>query len=460
MSAVLQSAPATDSADLFGVRGLARRFPREFLWGAATSAFQIEGATATDGRGPSIWDTFCATPGNVLGGGTGEVACDHYHRLEQDLDLMQSLGLPAYRFSIAWPRVQPAGTGAWNPAGMAFYDRLVDGLLARGIQPHATLYHWDLPQALQDAGGWNSRETVGRFVDYAASIGERLGDRLASIATHNEPWVVATLGHEQGIFAPGLKSRRVASQVSHHLLLSHGLALQSLRAAGVRCPLGIVLNQSPTEALCPTAAAESRARLEDGLLVRWYMDPLFAGHYPEDVLAHLGADAPTVAPGDLEQIRQPLDFLGINYYTRNLADEHGVRALPAGTPGLTAMGWEVHPPGLSSLLQRLHRDYRLPALYIMENGAAFEDTFAQGEVVDPQRIDYLRRHLEAVADARDAGVDVHGYFVWSLLDNFEWNHGYTQRFGLVWVDFATQERIIKRSGRWYAGVTRENAVPA
>ena len=460
MNAVLHGASLPDANDPAVAGDLAARFPPGFLWGAATSAFQIEGAASVDGRGPSIWDTFCAVPGNVLGGGTGEVACDHYHRLEQDLDLMQALGLPAYRFSIAWPRVQPAGAGAWNGAGLAFYDRLVDGLLARGIQPHATLYHWDLPQALQDAGGWASRETVGRFVDYADGIGRHLGDRLASIATHNEPWVVATLGHEQGIFAPGLRDRRAAFLAAHHLLLSHGLALQSLRATGLRCPLGIVLNQSPTEALQATPAAEARAWLEDGLLVRWYMDPLFRGSYPADVVAYLGADAPAVHPGDLENIRQPLDFLGLNYYTRNLADERGVQPPAPGTPGLTAMGWEVHPAGLTRLLQRLHRDYQLPALYIMENGAAFDDAKVRGEVADPQRIDYLRRHLEAVADARETGVDVRGYFVWSLLDNFEWASGYARRFGIVHVDYESLERTPKHSARWYAALLAAHAAQA
>ena len=450
MSAVLQSPPMPQGGDPFGVGGLACRFPADFLWGAATSAFQIEGAAAVDGRGPSIWDTFCRQPGAVLGGGTGEIACDHYHQLERDLDLMQALGLPAYRFSIAWPRVQPTGSGDWNEAGFAFYERLVDGLLARGIQPHATLYHWDLPQALQDAGGWAVRSTVACFVRYAEEVGKRLGGRLASLATHNEPWVVATLGHEPGLFAPGLRDRAIAFQVAHHLLLSHGLALRSLRNAGLRCPLGIVLNQSPTHATTP--AAEARARLEAGLLVRWYMEPLFRGEYPPDVLGYLGTAAPVVIGGDMEAIRQPLDFLGLNYYTRNLATPEGIRSPAPGTPGLTAMGWEVYPAGLGELLVRLDRDYDLPPLYVMENGAAFDDRLERDQVLDLARIDYLRAHLAAVADARDAGVDVRGYFVWSLLDNFEWASGYARRFGIVYVDYATLRRLPKQSARWYAAL--------
>lgn len=431
---------------------LAARFPAGFVWGTATSAFQIEGAAAVDGRGDSIWDVFCRQPGAILDGGTGDVACDHYHRLEDDLDLLASLGLRAYRFSIAWPRVQPTGEGAWNEAGMAFYDRLVTGLLARGIAPHITLYHWDLPQALQEAGGWASRRTVGLFVAYAREIGRRFGARVASIATHNEPWVVAILGHEAGIFAPGLRSRRTAYQVAHHLLLSHGLALRALRADGVGCPLGIVLNQSPSDPATQAPADVARTWLEDGLLVRWYMDPLFKGSYPADVVAHLGADAPEVQPGDLAAINAPLDFLGLNYYTRNVVDANGVvEAAKCGTDH-TAMGWEIRPEGLRDLLLRLHRDYRLPALYIMENGAAFDDEVVNGEVPDERRVRYLETHLAAAADALQAGVPLRGYFVWSLLDNFEWAQGYTKRFGIVHVDYATQQRLPKRSAHWYAAL--------
>lgn len=431
---------------------LAARFPAGFVWGAATSAFQIEGAAREGGRGDSIWDVFCRQPGTILDASNGDIACDHYHRLDDDLDLLASLGLRAYRFSIAWPRVQPSGAGPWNEEGMAFYERLVDGLLARGIAPHITLYHWDLPQALQDAGGWASRQTVDHFVAYAREIGRRFGHRVASIATHNEPWVVAILGHEAGIFAPGLRNRRTAFQVAHHLLLSHGLALRALRGDGVGCPLGIVLNQSPSDPASAAPADVARTHLEDGLLVRWYMDPLFKGAYPEDVVAHLGSDAPEVRPGDLAAIHAPLDFLGINYYTRNVVDANGVvDAAKCGTEH-TAMGWEIRPAGLRELLLRLHRDYSLPATYIMENGAAFDDQVVDGEVPDTRRIRYLETHLAAVADALQAGVPVRGYFVWSLLDNFEWAQGYTKRFGIVHVDYATQRRLPKHSAHWYAAL--------
>lgn len=451
MNAAIESFTPAHAAD-DARAALAARFPAGFVWGSATSAFQIEGAAAVDGRGDSIWDVFCRQPGAILDGSTGDVACDHYRRLEDDLDLLASLGLRAYRFSIAWPRVQPLGEGAWNEAGMAFYDRLVTGLLARGIAPHITLYHWDLPQALQEAGGWAARRTVDLFVAYAREIGRRFGARAASIATHNEPWVVAILGHEAGIFAPGLRSRRTAYQVAHHLLLSHGLALRALRADGVDCPLGIVLNQSPSDPATQAPADVARTWLEDGLLVRWYMDPLFKGSYPADVLAHLGADAPEVQPGDLAAINAPLDFLGLNYYTRNVVDANGVvNAAKCGTEH-TAMGWEIRPSGLRDLLLRLHRDYRLPALYIMENGAAFDDEVVNGEVPDDRRVRYLETHLAAAADALQAGVPLRGYFVWSLLDNFEWAQGYTKRFGIVHVDYATQQRLPKRSAHWYAAL--------
>ena len=461
MNAAIESFLSSGAADN-ALAALAARFPAGFVWGTATSAFQIEGAASEGGRGDSIWDVFCRQPGAILDGSNGDIACDHYHRLDDDLDLLASLGLRAYRFSIAWPRVQPAGSGPWNEEGMAFYDRLISGLLARGIAPHITLYHWDLPQPLQDAGGWAARVTVERFVDYAREIGRRFGQRVASIATHNEPWVVAILGHEAGIFAPGVRSRRAAFQVAHHLLLSHGLALRALRGDGVGCPLGIVLNQSPCDPATSAPADVARARLEDGLLVRWYMDPLFKGSYPEDVWTHLGEDVPEVLPGDLAAIHVPLDFLGLNYYTRNVVDANGVvDAAKCGTEH-TAMGWEIRPASLRELLLRLHRDYALPPFYIMENGAAFDDEIVDGEVPDVRRVRYLETHLAAVADAVAAGVPVRGYFVWSLLDNFEWAQGYTKRFGIVHVDYATQRRLPKQSAHWYARLvqTHRDAVMA
>jgi len=423
-------------------------FPEGFVWGAATSAFQIEGAAFTDGRAASIWDSFCARPGVIVDASNGSVACDHYHRLDEDLDLMRHLGLKAYRFSASWPRVQPEGSGSWNDKGLDFYDRLVDGLLARGIAPYLTLYHWDLPQALQDLGGWTEREVALRFVDYAETLARRFGDRIASIATHNEPWVIATLGHEQGIFAPGLSNRRTAAQVSHHLLLSHGMALLAMRAARVRLPLGIVLNQGPTVPATDTETDRAKAHLEDGRLIRWYMDALFRGRYPTDVLQHLGEDAPQVEEGDMRVVCTPLDFLGVNYYTRSVVGSGPATPRPGSE--LTDMGWEVCPQGLTELLLRLQRDYPLPPLYITENGAAYPDRVAASQRVhDPLRIDYLRRHIAALREAIAAGVDVRGYFVWSLLDNFEWTSGYTKRFGIVHVDRETLQRTPKDSAFWY-----------
>lgn len=432
----------------------AAAFGPDFVWGVATSAFQIEGASATDGRGPSIWDTFCRKPGVIADGSDGSIACDHYHRLEQDLDLIASLGVDAYRFSVAWPRVQPLGQGAWNPAGLAFYDRLVDGLLARGIKPYLTLNHWDLPEALQTGGGWVNRATVGHFVEYARGVVRHFGDRLVSITTHNEPWVIAMLGHETGVFAPGIRSRASAIQVAHHLLLSHGLALQALRADGCRAQLGIVLNLAPIHPASATAADQQVARIEDGRLLRWFMDPLFRACYPEDILAYLGSDAPQVEPGDLAAIATPLDFLGVNYYSRTVVSADG--PVDAGSLGhaLTEMGWEVYPEGLTELLQRLHADYPVPPLYVTENGGAFQDQHIGERVADPERCDYIARHIEAVAQAIRRGVPMAGYMVWSLLDNFEWASGYEKRFGIVHVDYRTQQRTCKDSALWYRDFLR------
>jgi beta-glucosidase len=428
---------------------LVKRFPPGFLWGVATSAYQIEGAVHEDGRGDSIWDEFCRRPGAIKDSSSGEVACDHYHRMEEDLALVASLNVRAYRFSISWPRVQPLGSGAWNEKGFAFYERLVDTLLSHGIAPHVTLYHWDLPQALQERGGWASRSTVDRFVDYACEVERRLGDRVASIATHNEPWVVSVLGHEAGIFAPGIKSQKIAMQVSHHLLLSHGLATIAMREQGSHVPIGIVLNQSPIHAATESAEDLAKARLDDGLTIRWYMDALLTGAYPQDVLAFLGEDAPVTSSADMMAISQPLDFLGVNYYTRNVSGTGAPRDPVAAGTEVTDMGWEVFPAGLSELLNRLHADYPLPPVYIMENGAAYPDRVVDGRVQDVDRIRYLRSHIDAMADALDSGVEVRGYFVWSLLDNFEWADGYSKRFGIVHVDYQTQQRTPKDSAAWY-----------
>jgi beta-glucosidase len=430
-------------------------FPSDFVWGVATSAFQIEGAATLDGKGESIWDRFCRVPGAIADHSNGDIACDHYHRLDEDLNLIAALGVDAYRFSVSWPRVQPLGQGAWNEAGLAFYERLVDGLLARGIQPFLTLNHWDLPQALQAQGGWAARETVQHFVDYALGLHRRLGDRVAAITTHNEPWVIAKLGHEDGVFAPGLRDRAMAMQVSHHLLLSHGLALQALRAAGCRARLGIVLNLAPVQAATDAPADIALARLEDGLLLRWYLDALFLGAYPQDVLDHLGADAPRIEPGDLATITTSMDFLGINYYSRNVvsaAEPFDVHR--SGLP-ITDMGWEVYPEGLTDLLLRLHRDYRVPPIYVAENGGAFKDVCVTvngvARVHDPDRTEYIASHIAAVGAAMGQGVPMAGYMVWSLIDNFEWASGYAKRFGIVHVDYATQRRTLKDSARWYQG---------
>ena len=424
-------------------------FPANFVWGVATSAFQIEGAASLDGKGLSNWDTFCRRPGAIADASNGDIACDHYHRWASDLDIVQNLGVDAYRFSVSWPRVQPAGSGAWNSAGLGFYDRLVDGMLARGLAPYLTLHHWDLPQALQDQGGWANRDTVYRFVDYAQGVARRLGDRVASISTHNEPWVMATLGYETGIFAPGIQDRRQAMQAAHHLLLSHGLATQALRATGCRSPLGIVLNLSPVQPATAAPADMAQARLEDGRLLRWYMDPLFHGRYPQDIVDFLGADAPQVHAGDLAAIAQPMDFLGLNYYSRAVVSAQGAWDVKQSGLALTDMGWEIYPQGLTELLLRLHRDYRVPPLFVTENGGAFKDTLQDGRIQDSARTAYIAAHIAAVGEAMRQGVPMAGYMVWSLMDNFEWASGYAKRFGIVHVDYATQQRTLKDSALWY-----------
>lgn len=423
------------------------RFPAGFVFGSATSAAQIEGAVHQ--RGPSIWDRFCAEPGRIADGSNIDVACDHVQRMEQDVDLLRWLGVRAYRFSVAWPRVQPQGRGAWHENGFGFYDRLVDRLLSAGLQPHLTLYHWDLPLALHEAfGGWRSREIVPRFSDYAAEVARRLGDRVASIATLNEPWCVATKGYQSGEFAPGLKDRAAAMQVSHHLLLAHGDGIAAMRAES-RAPLGIVLNHTPAHAAEPTEADRAAARLDDGLQVRWYLDPLLRGAYPQDVLDHLGPDAPRVEAGDLARIGQPLDFLGVNFYSRSwVSTAQPPRPAPA-LQGHSDMGWEIVPEALTQHLLRLARDYQPPPIWITENGMANRDVLEGGWVRDEPRIAYLRSHLQALANAIEQGVDVRGYFYWSLLDNFEWDSGYAKRFGLFHVDYASQQRTAKDSAHWY-----------
>jgi beta-glucosidase len=415
-----------------------------FLFGAATSAYQIEGATSEDGRGLSIWDVFARKPGAIADGSTGDVACDHYHRYSEDIALMRWLGLQAYRFSVAWPRILPEGRGRINPKGLAFYDRLVDALLEAGITPFLTLYHWDLPWALEEQGGWRSRETAHAFAEYAEIVGRALGDRVPSFATLNEPWCSAFLGHWTGEHAPGEKNLEAALKAAHHLLLGHGLAVEALRAAGVK-EVGLVLNFAPVY-----GEDEEAVKRADIYHNRFFLDPVLGRGYPESPF--LNPPPMPIQEGDLEIIARPIDFLGVNYYSRaRVARGEGVypvRYLPPENP-VTDMGWEVYPQGLYDLLKRLARETSMP-LYITENGAAYPDRWQGEEVVeDPEQVAYLRDHLEAALRAEAEGVDLRGYFVWSLLDNFEWAFGYTKRFGIVYVDYPTQRRIPKRSAHWY-----------
>lgn len=424
-------------------------FPQDFKWGVATSSFQIEGAHASDGKGPSIWDTFCDIEGKIADASNGHVACEHYTRWPEDVDLITSLGVNAYRFSMSWPRVQPDGQGAWNEAGFAFYDQLIAALEKRGIELHLTLNHWDLPQSLQDQGGWANREICAHFTRYATEVARRFGRRVHSICTHNEPWVIAILGYEQGIFAPGIQSRKQAMQAMHHLLLSHGMALQAMRELELTTAMGIVLNLSPIYPASEDPQDVAKARLDDGLILRMYMDALYKGVYPQDVIEHLCADAPQAQPGDLATIAQNNDFLGVNYYTRNFSSCGNPWDVASTGNTVTDMGWEVYPHGLTELLCRLHNDYQPKRLWVTENGAAFKDQLVNGVVDDAQRLAYIRDHIAATHDAMVQGVPVGAYFAWSLMDNFEWASGYAKRFGLVHVDFETQQRTLKNSALWY-----------
>jgi beta-glucosidase len=440
-------------------------FPRGFLFGVATSAYQIEGACDTDGRGESIWDRFCSQAGAVVDGSSGEPACDHYHRFMDDLDLMVQLGVNAYRFSIAWPRILPEGDGAVNRAGLDFYRRLVEGLRERRVEPLVTLYHWDLPQALEDRGGWRNRDTALRFADYAAVVAEELGGAVPAWITHNEPWCTSFLGYGSGLKAPGVRDWAAAVRASHHVLLSHGLAAQALRAHAPDSKVGLGLNLYAIHPASADPADVEAARVADGFQNRWFLDPVLRGRYPADMLAAFEARVGArdyVRAGDEELIGQPVDFLGVNFYSC-----HRVRANPAARPlgfetlpprgELTAMGWEVAPEGLYDLLLRLRAEYGPVPIRVTENGAAYEDLVTNGVVEDPKRVEFVRRHLEALSRAIAAGVDVRGYYVWSLLDNFEWEHGYRKRFGIVYVDYATQRRIPKRSALWYRDVIAESA---
>ncbi|MGD0944958.1 MAG: GH1 family beta-glucosidase [Acidimicrobiales bacterium] len=454
-------------------------FPKGFLWGVATASYQIEGAVDENGRTPSIWDTFSHLPGTTLHGDNGDIACDHYHRLDEDVELMAELGIRAYRFSIAWPRVQPHGKTAVNQIGLDHYRRLVDALRAHDIEPVATLYHWDLPQALEDGGGWTNRDTAGRLEDYARVVAGALGDRVQRWITLNEPWVAAFIGYGNGHHAPGLSEIGAGVVAAHHLLLGHGMAARVIAETAGRSPeIGISLNLSPVRPASGSDEDAAAVERVDEQRNRWFLDAVLRGSYPERLLEEyeslIGDDF--LHDGDLEVIRADLDFLGVNYYTplraaastnaKVPATRHcsyaswlGVEDRPRGDVARTTKGWTIEPDGLTELLLRLGKDYGGIPLYISENGAAFSDYVdPNGEVRDPERIEYLRGHLAAAHAAIAQGVDLRAYFVWSLYDNFEWADGYGQRFGLVFTDYRTQDRIPKASAHWYRRVIAANAL--
>jgi beta-glucosidase len=425
-----------------------------FKWGVSTSSYQIEGAAREDGRGPSIWDTFSRIPGAVANSDNGDIACDHYHRFEEDLDLIKWLGVGAYHFSIAWPRVIPNATGKINQKGIDFYDRLIDGALARGIEPWPTLYHWDLPQAAQDRGGWNNRECAYWFAEYANEMAERFGDRIKNWVTINEPFCSAWLGHLYGVMAPGIKDLQTAINASHHLLLGHGLATEALREVSSEFKVGITLNFTPAITLGHSDEDAMAVKLADGFDNRWFADPVFKGAYPADIVTAFGKEVP-ILPGDLKLISSPLDFLGLNYYSRQTVTyDPSVEPLPyrqvrAPNVERTAMDWEVHSESFTELLLRINKDYSPKEFFITENGSAWDDEVVDGKVDDPNRVSYLERHLDAMFKAKVQGVPINGYFAWSLMDNFEWAYGYAKRFGLIYVDYETQKRIPKSSAYYY-----------
>ncbi|NEA33895.1 GH1 family beta-glucosidase [Streptomyces sp. SID13031] len=436
---------------------------QDFVWGTATSAYQIEGAIDADGRLPSIWDTFCRVPGAIDNGDTGDVACDSYHRWPEDLDLLKQLGVDAYRFSIAWPRVIPTGSGAVNAAGLAYYDKVVDDLLANGIKPYVTLYHWDLPQALQELGGWENRDTAYRFAEYAAVVGAKLGDRVTDWVTLNEPLCSAWIGHWEGRMAPGIKDPAIAVRASYNLMLAHGLGVAALRESAPKPPeVGLVVNLSGCEPATSAAADIRAAQIADGHINRWWLDPLFGRGFPADMVEVYGVELPE-QPGDAEIIAAPTDFVGLNYYFRQLikADESvpvlGFSQVPGPNATHTMLDWEVHPAGLEELILRLAKEYGAEKIYITENGSAWVDEpDADFTVDDTDRTAYLDGHLAACVRAVQQGAPLAGYFAWSLMDNFEWAYGYAPRFGLAYVDYPTGKRVMKTSGKTYTGLIKSH----
>ena len=426
----------------------------EFVWGVATSSYQIEGAANEGGRGQSIWDTFCKVPGKVANFDNGDIACDHYHRFKEDLDLMKWMGVKAYRFSVAWPRVIPDGVGRVNEMGLDFYDRLIDSLLEREIAPWLTMYHWDLPEALQIRGGWNNREVVEWFGEYAEVLTSRFGDRVKNWMTLNEPLCSAWLGHLYGDMAPGIKDLQTALNVSHNLLMSHGLACQVIRSNVSEANVGIVINVTPAVPATDSQEDSNAAQLADGFDNRWFLDPVFGRAYPADVIDTLGA-SPEIHSGDMKLIAQDLDFLGVNFYFRQTvaADQNSkplpIRSVNRENVKRTAMNWEVHPQAFEEILLRISKEYSPKAIYITENGSAWNDEVINGEIIDDERIDYLARHLDVMRSAKNQGAPILGYFAWSFLDNFEWAYGYEKRFGLIYVDYKTQKRTPKKSAFFY-----------
>ena len=440
-------------------------FPQNFTWGAATAAYQIEGAWNADGKGESIWDRFSHTPGTIQTGETGDVACDHYHRWQEDVTLMKAMGLKAYRFSIAWSRILPDGRGRVNQAGLDFYSRLVDALLAADIEPFVTLYHWDLPQQLQDEGGWPSREVASAFLEYAHVVSRSLGARVQHWMTINEPHVSSLVGYLEGQHAPGHTDLHEALASAHHLLLAHGQAVSIIRSNAAKAQVGIALDFRPQTSASPSAADRAAAWYEGGIINRWFLDPISGHGYPEDLRRSYGDAMAFVRSGDLDQMAAPLDFLGLNYYFRNIArsglvaESDNMPRTVFPNPESTEMGWEVYPEGMYEMLGQVHFAYSFPALYITENGAAFQDSAGpDGSIEDPARISYFKRHLKKVHEAISIGIPVRGYFAWSLLDNFEWAYGTSKRFGLVQVDFRSQRRTRKASANWYQGVIAANAI--